>query len=85
MKIVFNTNEGLKLMSPNPEYNILMIAEKDVPSGINFKIYDDSELPKDQPFETWVCNITDENKDGTGLTKEQFEIKYPEYKGWSVQ
>lgn len=85
MKIVFNTNEGLKLMSPNPEFNVLMIAEKDVPSGISFKIYNDSELPIDQPFETWVCNITDDNKDGVGLTKEQFVKKYPEYKDWAVQ
>jgi hypothetical protein len=85
MKIVFNTNEGLKLMSPNPEFNVLMIAEKDVPAGIIFKIYDDSELPLNEPFETWVCEINESNKDGVGLTSEQFYAKYPDLKGWVVQ
>jgi hypothetical protein len=89
-KIIYNKSDGLYLITPNifienELENAIMIAEKDVPSGIHFKIYDDLELPKDQPFETWVCNITDKNKDGTGLTKEEFETKYPEYKGWSVQ
>ena len=65
--------------------NAIMIAEKDVPAGVMFKIYNDSELPHNEPFESWVCEINESNKDGIGLTKEEFEAKYPEYKGWAVQ
>jgi hypothetical protein len=89
-KIIYNKSDGLYLITPNifienELENAIMIAEKDVPSGINFKIYDASELPMDQPFETWVCNITEGNKDGVGLTKEEFIQKYPQYKDWAVQ
>jgi hypothetical protein len=29
--------------------------------------------------------INQSNADGIGLNKEEFESKYPEYKGWAVQ
>lgn len=85
MKIIFNDTSGLKLMSPNPEYDPFMVAEKDVPAGIMFKIYDESELPLNEHFESWVCEINESNKDGVGLTKEQFYDKYPHLQGWAVQ
>lgn len=71
-------------MSPNQNYKIEMIADKDVPIGLFYKIYDVSQLPT-EPKETWELEINQSNADGIGLTQEEFDIKYPEYKGWSVK
>jgi hypothetical protein len=84
MVIIYIDNEGIKIMSPNQNYKIEMIADKDVPIGLFYKIYDVSQLPT-EPKETWDLEINQSNADGIGLTQEEFDIKYPEYKGWSVK
>jgi hypothetical protein len=84
MVIIYIDNEGIKIMSPNQNYKIEMIADKDVPIGLFYKIYDVSQLPT-EPKETWELEINQSNADGIGLTQEEFDIKYPEYKGWSVK
>jgi hypothetical protein len=85
MKIIYNDN-GLKILTPSIEIDIRILAEKDVPSGIMFKIIDDSEIPTDRTSRSaWTAEITEANADGVGLTKEQFYAKYPQYTGWAVQ
>lgn len=84
MVIVYKDNEGIKIMSPNVNYKIDMIADKDVPSGLLYKFYEISQLPT-EPVQTWELEINQSNADGIGLTQEQFESKYPEHKGWAVQ
>jgi len=84
MVIIYIDNEGIKIISPNQNYKIEMIADKDVPIGLFYKIYDVSQLPT-EPKETWELEINQSNADGIGLTQEEFDIKYPEYKGWSVK
>jgi hypothetical protein len=86
VKIIFNDNEGLKILTPAIEIDPVILGEKDVPSGLKFKVIDDSDLPSDRTYRSaWTYEITDTNKDGVGLTKEQFYSKYPHLTGWAVQ
>lgn len=86
MRVAIYNNPNLQvLVSAIPDINIQIIAEKDVPSGILFLLVDETDLPTNVPQETWQCEINESNCDGVGLTKEQFEAKYPQYKGWAVQ
>jgi hypothetical protein len=77
---------GVSVVHPTPEFVdiISIIADKDVPSGLYYKIYNVSDLPT-EPQETWQLDLNESNADGKGLTKEEFDVKYPEYKGWAVQ
>lgn len=84
MIIAYNNNEGLKILIPAIDIDINIIADKDVPSGLYYKIIQDSDLPSREFRSAWEMEINESNADGIGLTKEEFEAKYPEYKGWSV-
>ena len=85
MRIAYNDNEGLKILIPAIEVNIKIIADKDVPHGILYKLIEDSELPPRDTRNFWTMEINKDNADGIGLTKEEFYKKYPEYQGWAVQ
>ena len=86
MRIAYNDNEGLKvLISAIQDIDIKIIADKDVPSGILYKLIEDSELPPRDTRNFWTMEINESNADGIGLTKEEFYEKYPEYQGWAVQ
>lgn len=79
-------DNGISIIYPTSDFQdkIEMIADKDTPSGLYYKIYNISDLPK-EPQETWELNLNANNSDGIGLTKEEFEVKYPQYKGMAVQ
>lgn len=85
MKIVYNDNEGLKILTPVFDVDIKIIADKDVPSGLYYKFINESELPSRETRNFWTMEINKDNADGIGLTKEEFVKKYPEYQGWAVQ
>jgi hypothetical protein len=89
MKCVAYTRQdnGVSIIYPSLEYidKIKMIADKDTPSGLYYKILNTSELPPRETRSAWELNLDASNSDGIGLTKEEFESKYPEYKGWAVQ
>ena len=84
MKIAYNDN-GLKILTPAINVDINIIAQKDVPSGILYKLIDEKDLPSRETRNFWSMEINENNSDGIGLTKEQFIIKYPQYKDWAVQ
>jgi len=84
MKIAYNDN-GLKILIPAIDIDIKIIADKDVPSGLYYKFINESELPSRDTRNFWEMEINKDNADGIGLTKEEFEFKYPQYKDWSVQ
>ena len=91
-KILYNLEDGLYMRTPNKFIedelaNAHLIAEKDVPAGVLYKLYQDTDLPDESvyPYETWICEITESNADGRGLTKEEFYAKYPDLIGWAVQ
>jgi hypothetical protein len=84
-KIIFN-NSNFCIMTSAIDIDIKIIADKDVPAGIYYKIIDDNELPSDRSTRNfWEYDINESNADGIGLTKEEFVKKYPEYKEWAVQ
>jgi len=82
MKIIIYNQNGIKVTTPFIDVDIKIIADKDVPAGIPYLIVDSSILPN-EPQETWEVDFS--NPDGKGLTKAEFDAKYPEYKGWAVQ
>jgi hypothetical protein len=86
MKIAYNDNEGLKIItSAMVDIDIKIIADKDVPHGLLYKLIDESELPSRDTRNFWTMEINQSNADGIGLTKEEFIQKYPQYKDWAVQ
>jgi len=89
MKVIAYTRQdgGVSVIYPSPEYQdrIKMIADKDTPSGLYYKIFDANDLPPRETRSAWELNLDASNSDGIGLTKEEFETKYPEYKGMAVQ
>lgn len=86
MRVVYNDNEGLKiLISVIQDIDIRIIADKDVPSGLYYKLVKESDLPPRETRNFWTMEINKDNADGIGLTKEKFYKKYPEYQGWAVQ
>lgn len=89
MKCIAYTRQdgGVSVIHPSPEYmdKIEMIADKDTPSGTYYKFIETSEMPLRETREAWEMHIDASNADGKGLTKEEFEAKYPEHKGMAVQ
>jgi hypothetical protein len=85
MIIIYNNYEGLKIIYPAINIDIKIIADKDVPSGLYYKILFPSDLPSRETRSAWEIEINQSNADGIGLTKEEFDSKYPEYKGMAVQ
>ena len=85
MRIAYNDNERLKILIPAIDIDIKIIADKDVPSGLYYKLVKESELPSRDTRNFWIMEINKDNADGIGLTKEEFAKKYPEYSKWAVQ
>lgn len=85
MRIVYNDNEGLKILIPIINIEPIILADKDVPSGILYKLIDEKDFPPRDTRNFWTMEINESNADGIGLTKEEFVKKYPQYKDWAVQ
>lgn len=62
MKIIYkNENGGVSILHPTDEALSFMsideIAKKDVPTGLPYKIVDDSEVPTDRTFrDAWTVD-----------------------------
>ena len=62
MKIIYkNENGGVSIIIPTVEalecMTIDEIAKKDVPTGLPYKIVEDSEIPEDRTFrDAWVID-----------------------------
>ena len=84
MKIAYNDTEGLKILTPAINIDIRIIADKDVPAGLYYKLIFPSDLPPRETRNFWTMEIDESNADGIGLTKNEFAKKYPEYKDWAV-
>lgn len=84
-KILYNDEKGLNIITPLIALDAKIIAEKDVPAGLLFMIVDADQLPKDRSNRNaWECDINESNAHGIGLTKEEFDKKYPKIKNMSV-
>jgi hypothetical protein len=89
MKCIAYTRQegGVSVIHPAPEFQsqIEMIADKDTPAGVLYKILNTNDLPSRETRSAWALNLTEETSNGRGLTKVEFEEKYSEFKGWAVQ
>jgi hypothetical protein len=89
MKCIAYTRKdgGVSVVHPAPEFVDIIetIADKDVPAGLLYKILNISDLPSRETRNAWQLDLNKSNADGKGLTKEEFDAKYPDYKGWAVQ
>ena len=62
MKIIYkNESGGVSIITPTEEALSFMtideIAKKDVPTGLPYKIVDDSEIPTDRTFrDAWIVD-----------------------------
>tara|TARA_A100001201_G_scaffold130307_2_gene116048 strand:- start:185 stop:391 length:207 start_codon:yes stop_codon:yes gene_type:complete len=67
MKIIIYPNEtGIAVMTPTGVRSVEETALKDVPTGVKFKIIDESDLPSDDTFfNAWEYDFTD-SYDGVG-------------------
>jgi hypothetical protein len=82
-KYILYKDDGIKLLMLAIDIDPIVIGEKDVPTGKNFLIVDESELPNNSPIETW--EIDDSLLiSGVGLSKNEFKAKYPQYSNWAV-
>lgn len=50
MKIIYQTEEGLSIITPTGEIDINEVARKDVPAGVNYWIVEDTDIPTDRTF-----------------------------------
>ena len=53
MKIIYKTAENtVSVLTPSPEWSGTMeeLAQKDVPTGLKYKIVEDSVIPTDRAF-----------------------------------
>ena len=69
MRIIYTRKDGgLTFISPSPEWPGTMeeLAQKDVPTGLKYKIVEDSVLPSDRSFRNaWEVDEA-ELTDGVG-------------------
>lgn len=98
MKILYKDNEGVKVITPanwlqrledmtDEDYERMVLqvtADKDVPAGINYVFAAENDLLPRETRVAWDIAITETNRSGIGLTKQQFEAKYPNLKGYAV-
>ena len=59
MKIIYQTETGIAIISPSGELSIEEVAVNDVPTGIPFRIVNDDEIPSDRTFRNaWKDDLT---------------------------
>tara|TARA_Y100000287_G_C14072941_1_gene281729 strand:- start:122 stop:361 length:240 start_codon:yes stop_codon:yes gene_type:complete len=68
MKIIYQTEEGLSIITPTGELSVAEVARKDVPAGVNYWIVEDSEIPTDRTFRNaWELGDSLGAPDGQGI------------------
>ena len=69
MRIIYRTEEGtVSVLTPTSEWSgtIEEVAQKDVPTGLKYKIVEDSDMPTDKEFRNaWEIDQA-ELTDGVG-------------------
>ena len=64
--IIYPEGSGISVIRPTSELSVEETALKDVPSGVKYKILDESDLPSDRDFRNaWEFDFTTDF-DGVG-------------------
>tara|TARA_R100001198_G_C5027877_1_gene95080 strand:- start:221 stop:427 length:207 start_codon:yes stop_codon:yes gene_type:complete len=65
-KIIYPTENGISVLTPTGELSLEKTALKDVPTGVKYKIIEDTDLPKDRSFRNaWDFDFS-KDFDGVG-------------------
>ena len=76
-RIIYKTDEGLAVIIPSDEAlatrTIQEIADKDVPSGLPYKIVSVADIPSDRTFRNAWDIADSELSDGVGADRETYE------------
>jgi hypothetical protein len=68
-RILYPTNEGISILIPTGELDILEVARKDVPANTPYLIVNTEDIPADRTFRNaWEANFS--NPDGYGIGAE---------------
>jgi hypothetical protein len=60
------SGEGIVLLYPNPELDIMEVARKDVPAGVPFIIVDNADLPDYAFFDAFEADFSEPAGYGIG-------------------
>jgi hypothetical protein len=76
-RIIYNTEDGgVAIIAPSPEaletYTIDDIAQKDVPSGVPYKIVNADDIPTDREFRNAWESDASTHTDGVGSDRDLF-------------
>ena len=68
MKIIYQTTDGIAVITPAPNCPLTdaQTAAKDVPTGLAYKIVEDSYVPSDRTFRNAWTIESSELTDGVG-------------------
>jgi len=68
MKIIYQTDDGIAIITPAPNCSLTdaETAAKDVPTGLAYKIVEDSYVPSDRTFRNAWAIEASELTDGVG-------------------
>jgi len=68
MKIIYQTDDGIAIITPAPNCSLsdAETAAKDVPTGLAYKIVEDSYVPSDRTFRNAWAIEASELTDGVG-------------------
>lgn len=68
MKIIYQTDDGIAVITPAPNCSLTdaETAAKDVPTGLAYKIVEDSFVPSDRTFRNAWAIEASELTDGVG-------------------
>jgi hypothetical protein len=72
MKIIYQTETGVAIITPTGELSIEEVAAKDVPAGVAFRIVNDDEVPSDRAFRNaWKEDLTVDMPKAVNITKDR--------------
>lgn len=66
-RIIYPNNNTISVVIPSDSYNINIVAKKDVPKGIPYKIIHINDLPADRTFrDAWTADFSQPDGYGEG-------------------
>lgn len=66
-RIIYPNNNTISVVIPSDSYNINIVAKKDVPKGIPYKIININDLPADRTFrDAWTADFSQPDGYGEG-------------------
>jgi hypothetical protein len=76
MKIIYPTETGVAIIHPTGELSIEEVAAKDVPTGVPYRIINDSEVPTDRTFRNaWKGDLTVDMPKAVEITKDRLRAE----------